>query len=275
MGSLDSNTAYTFKAYSDTQCTTELAAASPFATLPPKPAKPTATAGAGSGKLVLAASVTGTAPLTKWQYVKKEGGNDWETQWRDVASTSSSLSHTVTGLTVGTAYLFKVRARNASGAGAASDASDAATPRAETLTAGTATATGMTLTIAGHGNAAWYWKRTAPSTGDCSSEEVAAGTATATVTGLESNTAYTFRAYSDGNCAFELAAASPVATLPPKPAKPVPAVSLGHRQGAARRLGDGHGAADEVAVRQEGGRQRLGDGLDATSTAPRRPCRTP
>ena len=71
--SLDSNTAYTFKAYSDGNCSIELAAASPAATLPPEPAKPVATADAGSGTLTLTSSVTGTATLTKWQYKKKQG----------------------------------------------------------------------------------------------------------------------------------------------------------------------------------------------------------
>ena len=74
---LDSNTAYTFKAYSDNQCTIELATAASYATLPPKPAKPAATAGAGSSKLTLTSSVTGTATISKWQYVKKEGANPW------------------------------------------------------------------------------------------------------------------------------------------------------------------------------------------------------
>ena len=225
VGSLDSNTAYTFKAYSDSSCETELAAASPVATLPPKPVKPTATAGTGSGELTLTSSVTGTATLTKWQYVKKEGTNAWETDWTDIDSTSSSLSHTLTGLTNNTSYLFKVRARNASGAGAESDVSDAATPRAASLTAGTATASGMTLTIA-NWSAAWYYEYSTPTGGDCSSE-VAAGTKTATVGSLDSNTAYTFKAYSDNACETELAAASSYATLPPQPAKPVLTVSLG------------------------------------------------
>ena len=223
--SLDSNTVYTFKAYGDGQCSTELATANSYATLPATPAKPTATAGAGSGTLVLSSSVTGTAAIEKWQYVKKEGENAWETDWTDVASTSKSLSHTLTGLTDGTKYRFKVRARNASGAGEASGASAEATPRAPALTAGTATADGMTLTIA-HWSAAWRWKRTAPSAGDCSTE-VAAGTDSATVGSLDSNTAYTFKAYSDNSCETELAAASPFATLPPKPAKPAAGAGSG------------------------------------------------
>ena len=65
---LDSNTSYTYKAYSDSSCTTGnlLATASAFLTKPGQPAKPTATAGAGSGKLTLASSVTGSGAISKW-----------------------------------------------------------------------------------------------------------------------------------------------------------------------------------------------------------------
>ena len=82
-----------------------------YATLPPKPKNLTATAGAGSGKLTLAASVTGTAALEKWQYKKKKDGGSYDADWTDISSTSKSLSHTVSGLTDGSAYQFKVRAR--------------------------------------------------------------------------------------------------------------------------------------------------------------------
>ena len=227
MGSLDSNTAYTFKAYSDSQCTTELAASSSLTTLPPKPAKPAVTAGSGSGELVVTASVTGKAAIEKWQYVKKEGENAWETGWTDIDSTSTSLSHTLTGLTNGTSYLFKVRARNASGAGADSDASDAATPQTLSLVASAATATGMTLTIAGH-NTAWYYEYAVPAGRRAARRRrCRRGTPSKAVTGLDSNTAYTFKAYSDSQCTTELATAAPRTTLPPQPAKPAVTVSLG------------------------------------------------
>ena len=123
--SLSTNTSYTYKAYSDSVCSTEMANASPFLTKPGKPSKPTASAGAGSGKLTLsAAAVTGSGAITKWQY-----STDGST-WSDVpgTNTSTTVSGTVTGLTNGTSYQFKVRAVNATGHGAASAASDAATP---------------------------------------------------------------------------------------------------------------------------------------------------
>ena len=213
---LDSNTSYTFKAYSDSTCDTELAAASAFPTLPPKPAKPTVTAGVGSGKIKLSSSVSGgDVALTKWQYTADDGSS-----WTDISnSTSKTLSHTVSGLTNATSYTFKVRAWNASGEGEKSDASDSATPEDETLTAGTITATGATLTI-GNWSAAWHYRYTSPSGGSCSAQAVPAGTPSKAVTGLDSNTSYTFKAYSDSGCSNELAAATAFPTLPPKPAKP-------------------------------------------------------
>ena len=222
---LDSNKDYTFAAYNDSGCSSELASASAYATLPPKPATPTLTVDLGDGKVKLASSVTGTAALTKWQYKKSKDGGSYDADWTDISSTLKTLSHTVTGLTDGSAYKFKVRARNASGPGAESDESDAATPRAVTFEAGSATAAGMTLTI-DNWSAAWYFKRTAPSTSSCTSGGVA-GTSTKTVTGLTSNTAYTFKAYGNSNCSAELASTASYATLPPKAAKPAVAVNVG------------------------------------------------
>ena len=146
---LAGNTSYTYSAYSDSGCTSSklLATASAFLTKPAKPGKPTATAGAGSGKLTLTATLTGGAgALTKWEYTKDGGTN-----WTDVTTdTDNNLSHVVTDLTDGTEYTFKVRATNATGTGPASDASTAAAPADETLTAGSITHNSATLTLANH-----------------------------------------------------------------------------------------------------------------------------
>ena len=219
VASLKSNTAYIFKAYSNNTCGTELATAASHTTKPPKPATPTLTVGMGDGTVQLASSVTGTASLTEWQYKKQRDGGSYDADWTDIDSTSTSLSHTVTGLADGSSYKFKVRARNASGFGEVSNESAAATPKAVTLSAGSATATGMTLTISDY-SLAWYYKYTTPDGGSCSATAVSAGTSSKALTGLDSNTAYVFKAYGDSGCETELAAAASYTTKPPKPAKP-------------------------------------------------------
>ena len=219
---LSSNTSYTYKAYSDSSCSTELATASAFLTKPGKPGKPVAALGAGSGKLTITASVTGDGTLSKWQYQQKSAGSFGD--WQNISSTSKSLSHTVGSLTNGTSYQFKVRAVNATGNGAASDASTAIAPKDETLAASSVEATTATLTI-GNWSGNWYYKYTSPSSGTCSSTAVS--TASVDLDSLSSNTSYTFKAYSDSSCSTELAAASAFLTKPGKPGKPVAAVGAG------------------------------------------------
>ena len=182
-------------------------------TLPGKPTKPVAASGGGSGTLTLTASVTGNGAITKWQYVKKEGSGVFETTWTDISSTAASLNHDVTGLTDGTNYQFKVRAVNAAGNGADSDASGAASPANVMLTASSVEDDTATLTIANH-TGDWYYKYTTPTGGDCSSSAVT-GTA-ASLTDLSTNTDYTYKAYSDSGCTTELA----TETLLTKPGQP-------------------------------------------------------
>ena len=216
VGSLTANTSYTFTAYSDSACATELDAAPAFPTLPPKPATPTVTANVGSGKLTIASSLTGgSATLTRWEYKKHDGS--WDSNWTTITETSTTLSHTVSGLTNSSSYKFKVRAVNASGDGAESDESAAASPMAATLTVSSITATGASLAIGTFSGSTWYYKYTSPDGGTCSS--AVTGTST-TVGSLTANTSYTFKAYNDSACATELATATAFPTLPPKPAKP-------------------------------------------------------
>ena len=77
-----------------------------------------------------------------------------------------------------------------------------------TLTTGSVTATGVTLTIANHTAAWWYKSDTAGAT-TCTS--VAQNTSTATVTGLTPATAYTYTAYSGNACSTSLAVATAAA----------------------------------------------------------------
>ena len=221
LADLAGNTSYTFKAYSNSGCTTELAAAAAFLTKPAKPAKPTVTAGAGNGTLTLASSVTGgTGALSKWEYSTDDG-----TTWTTINVTSTTLSHVVTGLTDGTDYTFKVRAVNATGTGPTSDASDPATPRGKaTLTVSSVTHHSATLTIGNH-TGDWYYKATTPTSGVCSATAVA--TASLDLADLAGNTSYTFKAYSNSTCATELATASAFLTKPAKPSKPTVTAGAG------------------------------------------------
>ena len=121
---LAGNTSYTFKAYSDSTCATELATAPTFLTKPGKPSTPTTT-DTGSSKFTLQSSVTGDGTLTQWQYTM-DGG----TTWLDINVTSTTLSYVVIGLTDGTDYTFKVRAVNTTDIGPQADASDPASSSA-------------------------------------------------------------------------------------------------------------------------------------------------
>ena len=251
---LSGNTSYTYKAYSDSSCNTELAAASAFLTKPGKPTKPTATAGAGSGKLTLSSSVTGGGTISKWQYRQKKETDNTFGDWQDISSTATSLSHTVTGLTDGTKYQFKVLAVNATGNSAASAASNAAAPANETLAASSVTHNSATLTIGNHsGN--WYYKANAAPDASCSSTAVS--TTTKNLTGLSGNTSYTYKAYSDSSCNTELASASAFLTKPGKPTKPTATAGARQRQAYHHCIGDGRGYAHGVEVRQIHGQLRL------------------
>ena len=91
-------------------------------TLRQAPLKPTGvTATPGNGQVTLAWNNPDNATITKWQVQRKEGSGSYGA-WRDIPnSTASTTSHTVTGLTNGVAYSFRIRAVNAAGNGAPSD----------------------------------------------------------------------------------------------------------------------------------------------------------
>ena len=91
-------------------------------TLRQPPSKPTGvTATPGNGQVTLAWTGPTDATITRWQVQQKEGSGSYGA-WVDIpASTASTRSHTVTGLTNGVTYGFKIRAVNAGGNGAPSD----------------------------------------------------------------------------------------------------------------------------------------------------------
>jgi hypothetical protein len=116
-------------------------------------------------------------------------------------TTSGALSCTVTGLTNGTAYSFRVRARNSVGYGAYSAPSNVVTPvapvkvpGAPTRVAGTSGKNAVTVTWtapASNGGAPilGYEVVAAPPAATCSTS----GATRCTVTGLSGGTPYTFQ----------------------------------------------------------------------------------
>ena len=261
---LSGNTSYTYKAYSDSLCTSELAEASAFLTKPGKPSTPTVAAGGGSGTLALSATVGGAGAISGWKYAQKEGTGSFGA-WLPIASSASAtLSHTVSGLDDGTDYQFKVLAENATGDGVESDASTAVAPLDETLTAGSLEAETATLTIANWPDE-WYYKHTVPSGGACSAK-VDANTA-ANVTGLSGNTSYTYKAYSDSLCTLELAEASAFLTKPGKPSTPTVAAGGGSGTLALSATVGGAGAISGWKYAQKEGTGSFGAWLPIASSA--------
>ena len=128
-------TSYTFRAYSDSSCSTWLGSEVTFTTLaasvPPAPSQP-AVSGATSGQVTITwtSSGDGGSAITSWEYQQKAGAGQWGS-WTTVPSSGASTrTYTVQSLTNNTEYKFKVRAVNSAGNGAASPESFGATPGA-------------------------------------------------------------------------------------------------------------------------------------------------
>ena len=217
---LSPDTSHTFKAYSDGACATELATAAQFTTLLAKVSNVSVSARDKS----LAVSWDAQSNATGYDVEWKSGAEEWDSTNRRASATGAS--HTIPTLTNATEYTIRVRSRKTGNTGEWSDAAKG-TPADETLTVSAVGATGATLTIGNYGGA-WHYKHTTPSSGTCSSTAVPAGTDKTTVSGLTPDTAHTFKAYSDGTCATELATAAQFTTLLAKVAN----VSVSARDGS-------------------------------------------
>ena len=223
---LTANTAYTYKAYLDSACSTELTTAG-------KNAKFTTLAATLTASAITETSATLTITdhyVTKWWYKALLPRNKFPC----TAAPSGSSTVTLTGLTPGTRHYFIAYSDSACSVAAEltkarQDADFNTLAPTPTLTPSAITQTGATLTLADHSTEWWY----KGSQSDATCTAVASGTSTATLTGLTDNTAYTYKAYSDSACTTELTTAETDAEfmtlVAPTPATGEPTIS-GTRQ---------------------------------------------
>ena len=214
---LTNGTEYTFRVRGVNAYGNGVASNSKKATPIAKPAKPAGfTATPKDTKADLAWTNPNDTSITKWQYRKKEGANNYGS-WTDICVTStdsgcpSVTSFTATGLTNDTEYKFKIRAVNASGDGAESDEATATPKSVPAKPAGFAAAAlslSAKLTWTDPSDSSitrWeYRSKTDGSYGDWTAIPGSTATSTSfTKTGLTNNTAHTFQvravnAYGDG-----------------------------------------------------------------------------
>ena len=132
LSGLDMDTAYTYDAYGTADCSGAVLASVVFttATTPAAPSQPTVSGGDRQVTLTWTAGGNGGSAITGWKVLKHDG-SAWEGTWTPIPNSGANTArHTVTGLTNGTEYKFKVRAVNTNGDGAESPESDAVTPAA-------------------------------------------------------------------------------------------------------------------------------------------------
>ena len=208
---------------------------------PSTPSAPTATRGDGQVSLSWTAPANGGATITDYEIdYSSNSGSSW-----DVFSdgTSSATSATVTGLTNGTAYVFRIRAVNSVGTSSSSSASTSVTPAAVT-----AAPTG----VAGNfGNTQVVLSWTAPSANNGSAitdytiqyssnsgtswstfAHTASTATSATITGLTNGTSYTFRVAAVngvGTSAYSSVSSAIVPATLPATISGVPAAQAGDR----------------------------------------------
>jgi hypothetical protein len=262
---LTNGTAYVFRVAAvnavGTGATGQSAAVAPR-TVAGAPTGVTGTPGNGQVTVAWTAPVSnGGAPITGYriEYSSNNGG-----AWTEFSSSATSPT-TVTGLTNGTAYLFRVSAVNAAGTGSAGQ-SAAVTPRtvanAPTAVTGTpgngqvtvawnapvnggAPITGYTVEYSSNGGTTWIRSGTSATT-------------PATVTGLANGTAYVFR----------VSAVNAAGTSAPGLSDPVtPRTVAGSPTGVAGTPGNGQVTLTWRAPATDGG-SRITDYVIARSTSP-------
>ncbi len=195
------------------------------------PAKPAGfTVTGGNQQAMLSWTDPNDASIIRWQY-SQDGA------WKDVPSSSATTAaHTVTGLSTGTAYAFRVRAVNNNGAGTASDektvtlvwTSIPTKPSGFKATAGVGRVTLTWDAQPGQNITRWGFQRKASGAAWGATTSFFTGTGATTtyaVTGLTPGTAYDFRIravqvanngpWSDTVTATPFAAATPRVVVTP------------------------------------------------------------
>jgi len=192
---LTNGTPYTFTVTATNALGTGPASApSPAATpstVPGAPTVGTATAGNGSATVTFTApGSTGGAPVTGYTVTSSPGG---------ITASCASSPCTVTGLTNGTAYTFKVTATNGSGAGPASASSNSVTPsgppgppRSVAATSYANAQSVVTWTAPASNGGSAISRYTVTSSGGQTCTTPNGSTTSCTVTGLTNGVTYTF-----------------------------------------------------------------------------------
>jgi peptidoglycan/xylan/chitin deacetylase (PgdA/CDA1 family) len=204
-------------------------------TAPGAPTNVSGTAGDASVALSWTAPASdGGSPITSYRITPYIGS----TAQTPITTGSAGTSYTVTGLTNGTAYTFKVAATNAVGTGADSSASAALTPTAVktapgaptnvTGTAGNASVALSWTAPASNGGSAITSYRITPYIGTTAQTPITTGNANTsyTVTGLTNGTAYTFTVAATNAIGTGAASTASSAVTPRAPTAPGAPTSL-------------------------------------------------